>query len=55
MSEQVQCVPGGHRISLDEAFWCSRCDQYVCYKHALTSTFVNTVKCPRGHEVHKAR
>lgn len=51
----VQCVPGGHQISTSEAFWCSRCNYYFCYRHALTSMWVNTVKCPKGHEATKAR
>jgi hypothetical protein len=54
MAKTVQCVPGGHQISLDDAYWCSQCESYVCYKHAKTSAWVNTVKCPRGHEVSKA-
>lgn len=55
MSEKVQCVPGGHQISIDKAFWCQRCGHYLCYDHAKSSTLVNTVKCPKGHEVTKAR
>jgi hypothetical protein len=56
MSEKkVQCVPGGHQISLDEAYWCNRCDQYMCYKHARPSALVNTVKCPKGHEITRVK
>ena len=55
MTDKVQCVPGGHPISINDAYWCNQCQQYLCYKHAHASTFVNTVKCPKGHEVHKAR
>lgn len=51
----VQCVPGGHQISIGDAFWCQKCGYYLCYRHALTSNWVNTVKCPKGHEVSKAR
>ena len=54
MAASVQCVPGGHQISISEAFWCGSCQYYLCYKHAQTSIWVNTVKCPKGHEVTKA-
>jgi hypothetical protein len=54
MSE-VQCVPGGHSISIDKAYWCDHCRFYFCYKHANTSWMVNTVKCPKGHEAVKAK
>jgi len=53
--KKVQCVPGGHEISLEKAYWCDRCRYYVCYSHANTSILVNTVKCPKGHEVTKAK
>jgi hypothetical protein len=53
--KKVQCVPGGHQISLDKAYWCSRCEHYVCYDHARTSVVVNTVKCPKGHEITRAK
>ena len=53
--KKVQCVPGGHQISLDKAYWCNRCEHYVCYDHARTSVVVNTVKCPKGHEITKAK
>ena len=55
MADKVQCVPGGHQISVDKAYWCNQCGQYLCYEHARTSYLVNTVKCPKGHEVTKAR
>ena len=51
----VQCVPGGHQISTSDAYWCPRCNYYFCYRHALTSMWVNTVKCPKGHEATRAR
>jgi hypothetical protein len=52
--KKVQCVPGGHQISLDKAYWCNQCEQYVCYDHARKSVMVNTMKCPKGHEITKA-
>jgi hypothetical protein len=55
MADKVQCVPGGHQIPIGEAFWCDRYKQYLCYVHARTTYLVNTVKCPKGHEVSKAR
>ena len=55
MSNKIQCVAGGHQISLDEAYWCSKCDQYICYNHAQTSYLIKTVKCPKGHEVKKVK
>jgi len=55
MAHQVQCVPGGHQISMDKAYWCQTCGHYLCYSHAHTSMMTTTIKCPRGHEVHKAR
>jgi hypothetical protein len=54
MSDKVQCVPGGHQVSLDKAYWCNQCGYYLCYIHAQTSLIVNTVKCLKGHEVKKA-
>jgi hypothetical protein len=53
--KEVQCVPGGHQISLDKAYWCNHCEHYLCYSHARTTITVNTVKCPKGHEVTKVR
>jgi hypothetical protein len=55
MGDKVQCVPGGHQISIDKAYWCDKCGQYVCYDHARTSWLTNAVKCSKGHEVTKAR
>jgi len=55
MSTTVQCVPGGHQIPLNQAYWCSRCSYYFCYKHAQTGALVNTVKCPKGHDATRAR
>ena len=54
MSKEVQCVPGAHKVPLKEAYWCSHCEQYLCYKHRLKLFWVNTVKCPQGHDVSKA-
>lgn len=50
----VQCVPGGHQIALANAYWCQQCGYYICYSHALTSAWLNTVKCPKGHPVTRA-
>jgi hypothetical protein len=55
MSDKVQCVPGGHLISIEHAYWCNVCQFYLCYDHANSSYLVNTVKCPKGHQVTKAR
>jgi len=52
---KVQCVPGGHQIRIDDAYWCEKCRYYMCFRHALTSLWVNTVKCPKGHPVTRAR
>jgi hypothetical protein len=54
MATSVQCVPGGHQISINDAYWCGQCQYYLCYSHAQTSFWVNTIKCPKGHEVTKA-
>jgi len=53
--KKVQCAPGGHQIPLDKAYWCNQCEHYVCYEHARKSLMVNTIKCPKGHEISKAR
>jgi hypothetical protein len=53
--KKVQCVPGGHQISIDKAYWCNRCEYYLCYEHARTSVMVNTLKCPKGHEITRAK
>lgn len=55
MATSVQCVPGGHQISISEAYWCGTCQYYLCYKHAQTSFWYTTVKCPKGHEITKAK
>jgi hypothetical protein len=55
MADKVQCVPGGHQIPLDKAYWCNQCNQYMCYDHAKTSWANNTVKCPKGHEIARAK
>jgi hypothetical protein len=52
---KVQCVPGGHQIDVSDAYWCSQCNYYFCYQHALTSFWVNTIKCPKGHPATRAR
>jgi len=51
----VQCVPGGHSISLSDAYWCQKCGYYLCYRHAHTGTFTSSIKCPKGHDVVRAR
>lgn len=55
MGNKVQCVPGGHQISIDDAYWCNECEYYLCYKHARSSYLTTTVKCPKGHEIVKAK
>jgi len=51
----VQCVPGGHAIPLSDAYWCQKCGHYLCYRHAHTGTFTSSIKCPKGHEIVRAR
>lgn len=51
----VQCVPGGHRIDISDAFWCSKCEFYMCYRHCHHATFTTAISCPKGHPVKKAR
>jgi len=55
MIKKVQCVPGGHEVELDHAYWCNRCGFYICHKHIENTFFTNKVTCKKGHEVHKAR
>jgi hypothetical protein len=55
VSKQVKCVPGGHEVELDKAYWCNRCGFYICYKHAETSFLDTSVKCRKGHELSRAR
>jgi len=52
---KVQCVPGGHPIPLDKAYWCNQCEHYMCWDHANTRSLVNVVKCPKGHVIKKAK
>lgn len=54
MTNKVQCVPGGHRVHLEDAYWCEECEHYLCYEHARTSILVKIVKCPKGHGVSRA-
>jgi hypothetical protein len=55
MSTKVRCVPGGHEIFLEQAYWCNRCGYYLCYTHAHTSMLVETIRCPKRHELSVAR
>lgn len=54
LSKTVQCVPGGHQISISEAYWCGTCNWYICYKHLRHGTFTTAKHCPKGHDVTKA-
>lgn len=54
LSSKVQCVPGGHQISISEAYWCGSCNWYICYKHLTKAMLTTAIKCPKGHEVKKA-
>jgi hypothetical protein len=51
MSIKVLCEPGGHEVFLEQAYWCDRCGNYLCYSHALTSILVDTIRCPKRHEL----
>jgi hypothetical protein len=51
MSIKVECVPGGHEIFLEQAYWCNSCGYYICYAHAHTSMLVETIRCPKRHEL----
>jgi hypothetical protein len=51
MSTKVRCEPGGHEIFLEQAYWCNRCGYYLCYAHAHTSMLVETIRCPKRHEL----
>lgn len=56
MAQTVQCVPGGHQVPLDKnVYWCATCGFYICYKHLWHATLSTAVKCPKGHEVSKAK
>lgn len=54
LSKEVQCVPGGHQISLDKAYWCGTCGWYICWDHLKHGTFTTAKSCPKGHDVTKA-
>jgi hypothetical protein len=51
MATKVLCTPGGHDIFLEQAYWCDRCGFYVCHSHALTSILIDTITCPKRHEL----
>jgi len=51
MSTKVRCVPGGHEVFLEQAYWCNRCGFYLCHTHAHTSMLVETIRCPKRHEL----
>ena len=51
MNVRVRCVPGGHEVFLEQAYWCDRCGHYLCYTHAHTSMLVDTIRCPKRHEL----
>lgn len=54
LAAQVQCVPGGHQISINEAYWCGDCSWYICYKHLRKAITTTAKHCPKGHDVTKA-
>lgn len=54
LSKLVQCVPGGHQIPINEAYWCGECGWYICYKHLKKGTFTTAIHCPKGHDVSRA-
>lgn len=51
MATKVFCGPGAHDIFLEQAYWCDRCGFYVCHSHALTSILIDTITCPKRHEL----
>jgi hypothetical protein len=51
MNVKVLCGPGGHEVFLEQAYWCDRCGYYLCYAHAHTSILVDTIRCPKRHEL----
>lgn len=53
-SKKVQCVPGGHQITLSEAYWCGGCGWYICYKHLKKAIMTTAKTCPKGHDVTRA-
>ena len=55
MAKHVQCVPGGHQVEIEKAYWCHRCNVYICYRHLVKSGFFEiTVTCRKGHHVVRA-
>lgn len=54
LSKIVQCVPGGHQIPVEKAYWCGTCGWYICYDHLKHATFTTAKHCPKGHDVTKA-
>ena len=42
-------------MDIHRAYWCQTCGFYVCYDCALKAMLVNTVKCPKGHPMTKAK
>lgn len=54
LSKSVQCVPGGHQIPINEAYWCGDCGWYICYSHLKKGTFTTAIHCPKGHNVTRA-
>jgi hypothetical protein len=55
MSMKVRCEPGGHDIFLEQAYWCNRCGIYLCHLHAHTTMLVETIRCPKRHELSLVR
>jgi hypothetical protein len=53
MAKMVQCVPGGHQIPIEKAYWCNECNQYLCFLHGK-SHLGSTFTCRKGHKVSKA-
>jgi hypothetical protein len=51
MFSKVRCGPGDHDIFLEQAYWCGNCGTYVCHRHALTSILIDTIQCPRRHDL----
>ncbi len=53
MAKTVQCVPGGHQIPIEKAYWCNECNFYLC-DHEVTWRPGNYFICKKGHKVSKA-
>ena len=53
--QKVQCVPGGHQVDIDRAYWYQTCGHYLCYDHARSAMLISTIKCAKGHPVTKAK